>query len=359
MQAVILVGGEGARLRPLTYELPKPMVPICGKPFAQYQIELLKRHGIEEIIFSCGYKWNAFEEYFGDGSQWGLKIHFVVENHPLGTGGAIKNVEPLLNGTDFLVFNGDILSQFDLTDAIDFHKKKGSHCTIALTPVEDPSLYGVVEMDKTGKILNFVEKPKREEARSNRINAGLYVMNPQFLKMMEKDEKYSIEREIFPKMLENDTPMYGYNYPGYWMDIGTPYKYLAANLDVLKGDAGIGFESADGIVLSPGAKISEGVDVKPPVWVGGNTLIGEGCRLEGPLVIGGRCRVKAGAVLKGALLWDCVTVGEGAVLDGCLVGGNCVLGEGVKAGSLSVIGGGKQIGPGTIIPAGERIGMKD
>lgn len=355
MKAVVLVGGEGTRLRPLTYDLPKPMVPICGKPFAQYQLELIKKHGIKEVIFSLGYKWNSFEDYFKDGSDLGMKIRYVVEESPLGTAGAIKNVEDYLNDDAFLVFNGDILSEMDLTDIINFHKQKKSKSTIVLTPVDNPCIYGVVELDENQRIEMFTEKPKPEEVRSNQINAGLYILEPEILDRMERGVKYSIERQIFPVMLEESEPMYGYKYPDYWMDIGNPFKYLSANQDMLLGKMKYNPGLVNGIHKGKNVTIADGVTLNPPIWIGDDVRIKEGAEIIGPTVISRGCKIGEGTTIEKALLWEDTEIGIGCSLDSCLIGRRCKVGDGVSIGVLAVIGTGRVIEDGASIDAGSKV----
>ena len=355
MQAVILVGGRGTRLCPLTLEIPKPMVPICDKPFTEYQLELLLRHGVTRVVFSLGYKWKKFEDYFKEGNRLGMHLDYVVEDTPLGTGGAIKNVEDYLEGETFLVLNGDILSDFNVGEILEYHKSKKAGCTIALTPVEDPTMYGVVEMDRQGKVLAFTEKPAPDEVRSNQINAGLYVMEPKVLELMERDRAYSIEREIFPQMLSNGTPIYGFSYGGYWMDIGTPLKYLKANFDVLRKEIAPpknlveGCHYGERVVIDPGARLS------PPLWIGRNTIIEKGCVIEGPCVLGKGCHIGEGSILKNTLMWDNCKVGNRCRLDGCLLGSGCMVGDDSSVGFRAVVGSGQKIEPGNSIAPGEKV----
>ncbi len=355
MKSVVLLGGEGTRLRPLTYDLPKPMVPICGKPFTEYQIELMKRYGIDEVIFSLCYKWNAFEEYFGDGSRFGVKIRYVVEESPLGTAGAIKNVESFLDDEPFFVFNGDILSDFNLGEIFEFHKDRGSICTIALTPVDNPTIYGVVEKEKDGRITRFTEKPRPEEIRSNMINAGLYVLDKKVLSRMPAGVKISIEREIFPDLLKDGEPMYGYDYYGYWMDIGNPSKYLSANHDVLEGKLNVNIGLLDGIYMAPDVEIGLNVKLKKPLWIGKGVKIEAGCEIVGPAVIGNGCHIGRDTHIVGALLWDNTKIGDRCNLEYCLIGRNCNIGNDVDVGKLAVIGSNNLIDGGRRIKSESRI----
>lgn len=355
MQAVILVGGEGTRLHPLTFDLPKPMVPICGRPFMEYQLELLGKFGVHEVIFSLGYKWKVFEEHFQEGSSWDMRLHYVVEESPLGTGGAIKNVEHLLDGKTFLVLNGDVLSPFDLGSIVDFHKNKGSKCTIALTPVDNPSLYGVVEMDEGQRILKFTEKPDPPNIPSNQINAGLYVMEPEILSFMEPDRVYSIERQIFPKMLDEKIPLYGFHHEGYWMDIGNPFKYLSANKDVLLGLVNGHMEKGREIIKGENVLISSKAKLLPPLWIGNGARIEDDASVIGPAVIGRGCIIGKGSTVREALLWDDAIVGESCLLDGCLVGRSSMIQDEARIGSLAVLGSGSLIEKGMMVEPGRKI----
>jgi len=284
-----------------------------------------------------------------------MKIHYVVEDRPLGTAGAIKNVEDYLEDETFLVFNGDILSNMDLTDIINFHRDKKSDCTIVLTPVDNPMIYGVVELDHNKKIMKFTEKPKAEDVRSNLINAGLYVLEPEVLERMEKGKKYSIERQIFPVMLEDDKHLYGYNYGEYWMDIGTPFKYLSANQDLIlkKMDVNIGL--VDGIYKGANVEIDKRASLEPPLWIGEDVAIAEGAMIKGPAVIHRGCEIGVGSTVEGALMWENTRLGDGARLESCLVGRNSRIGDGAKIGKLAVVGSNEVVDDGFVMEPESRM----
>ncbi|MDZ7836779.1 MAG: nucleotidyltransferase family protein [Actinomycetota bacterium] len=233
MKAVILVGGKGTRLRPITYLNPKPMLPLVNRPFMHNFIDRLKSHGIKDIIFSTGYLPSVFKNYFGDGSRLGVNITYVVEDSPLGTCGAVKNVEKYLEKERFMVFNGDILTSLNLTDMIGYHEQKKSDITISLTPVEDPSAYGLVPIDRDGRVTEFLEKPSEEEITTDLINAGTYIIEPRVMDMVPQGVNYSFERGLFPKALAEGYNIYGFRSGAYWLDVGTPEKYLAAHHDIL------------------------------------------------------------------------------------------------------------------------------
>ncbi|MGH9800909.1 MAG: nucleotidyltransferase family protein, partial [Blastocatellia bacterium] len=237
MQALILAGGEGTRLRPLTIYTPKPVVPIVNRPFLFYQIDLLKRAGIKEITLSLSYKPDKISDIFGDGEDYGVKIYYAVEASPLGTAGAYKNAEEHLSQTA-VVFNGDVLTGINIAEVIAYHRERKAAATIVLTPVENPSAYGLVETESDGRVRRFLEKPKPEEITCNTINAGIYVLEPHILKYIPKDEKFSFEYQLFPALLRNNEPFYAYTMSDYWLDIGTPQRYLQANDDMLNGRIG-------------------------------------------------------------------------------------------------------------------------
>src|SRR5262245_1844728 len=234
MQAVILAGGEGTRLRPLTLHTPKPVVPIVNRPFLFYQIDVLKRADIKDITLSLSYQPNKIADIFGDGDEYGLKIRYAVEASPLGTAGAYKNAQEHLTEST-IVFNGDILTDIDIAKVIDYHREKKAAATIVLTPVENPSAYGLVETEADGRVRRFLEKPKPEEITCNTINAGVYVLEPHVLDYIPMGEKYSFEYQLFPALRENKETFYAFTWGGYWLDIGTPQRYLQANDDLLRG----------------------------------------------------------------------------------------------------------------------------
>jgi len=321
----------------------------------EYQIDLMRRFGVDEVIFSLCYKWSVFEEYFGDGSRFDIKIRYVVEDSPLGTAGAIKNVEQYLDEESFFVFNGDILSDFNLNEMLEIHRQKESICTIALTPVDNPTIYGVVELDENDRIIKFTEKPSPREIRSNLINAGLYILNPGVLDYMVAGAKMSIEREVFPNLLEGEEQVYGYKYNGYWKDIGNPAKYLAANHDVLEGKLNVNIGLLDGLFIAPDAEIGENVRLKNPLWIGSKVKIGSGSEVIGPAVIDNNCQVGRNVTITQALLWEGSKIAENCNLDHCLVGRNCRISNDVNVGKLAVIGSNNIIESGKTIKAEKRI----
>ena len=244
MQALILAGGEGTRLRPLTTTIPKPVVPLAGQPFISFMIEWLRRHGVDDVILGCGFMADGVREVLGDGESLGIRLRYIEEPEPLGTGGALKFAEELLDER-FFMLNGDVLTDIDLTQELAQHEQTGALATLALYPVDDPSAYGLVRRNRDMSVKQFLEKPSPEEIDTNLINAGAYILERDVLDVMAPaGTSISIERDVFPKLVGNG--LYGYESHGYWMDIGTPQRYLQATFDILEGavETAIGFRLA-------------------------------------------------------------------------------------------------------------------
>lgn len=338
MKAVILAGGEGTRLRPLTLQVPKPVVPIANVPFLGYQLDLLRRHGISEAILSLGYRPDKIEAELGDGSRFGIRLRYVVEQSPLGTGGAFKNVEPFLDGPA-LVFNGDILCDFDLTEVLRSHRRRSAAATLTLTRVDNPSAYGLVEAGEDERVARFLEKPGRDQVTCDTINAGLYVLEPEVLKTIPAGVNTSFERTVFPGLVASGRPVFAYISPGYWIDIGTPQKYLQAHRDIFVGRF---VSPVTGFRFDPGGPAQQ-EDRDSPVRnavIASSAQVGKGARILGS-AIDRDCRVGERAIIEGSVLWKGVQVGEGAQLRGCILGNGCrigphaVVGEGVVLGDDS------------------------
>ncbi len=342
MQAVILVGGQGTRLRPLTLTVPKPMLPLMNKPFLEFQINLCLRHGVKDIILSTAYLPEVFEEYFGDGSRLGVKLTYVTEAEPLDTCGAVKNVERYIDGP-FLVFNGDVLTDLDLTELVAYHRDKGGKASLYLTRVEDPTAYGLVPLDGAGRIQEFVEKPSPDQIVTDLINAGTYVLEPELLDRVPAEQPFSFERQLFPGMLQDDLAMYGFPSEAYWIDIGAPDKYLQAHYDLL--DRRLPFEFS-GEEIKPSVWVEEGADISPEAGVFGPTVIGAGCRIaphavvSSHCVLGPDCEVGEGAHLEGAVLHSSCIVGSESSLNHCVLSSGVRVGQRVHVSDQAVLGGG-------------------
>lgn len=357
MQAVILVGGEGTRLRPLTLTVPKPVLPLMNRPFLEFQIDLCRRYGVEDIILSTAYKPEVFEEHFGDGGRLGVRLTYVTEEEPLDTCGAVKNAEAHIDGR-FLVFNGDVLSDLDLAGLIAYHDAKGAKATIYLTRVEDPRAYGLVPLDETGRIVEFLEKPTSEEQIvTDLINAGTYVLEPEVLDRVPAGERHSFERQLFPGLLDDGQPMYGFPSDAYWLDIGTPAKYLQAHHDILDRRLACTFPGKE---IAPAVWAEEGAWIAADAAVGGPALIGAGCRIAAGAavsrcVLGPGCCVGEGARLEGAVLHAGCRVGAGSVLGDCALAAGVEVGEGVEIGGQAVLGGGAVVGDANELRCGIRV----
>jgi len=322
MKAVILVGGQGTRLRPLTCNTPKPMIPLMNRPFIEQMLEQLRDQGIDEVILAVQYLADRFREALGDGSRLGLKVHIVEEPEPRGTAGAVKHVEHMLDGTTF-VFNGDVMTDLDLRAMLDFHRQRGSKLTIALTPVEDPTAFGLVETDSDGRIQRFLEKPRPEDVTTDMINAGTYIIEPELFRYVPPNQHYMFERGLFPVVLQTKDPMYGYPSRAYWTDVGKPATYLEVHHDILVGKLRYQFrgrQAAERAWLEDGAEVHELSQLVGPVILGAGVRIESGARIIGPTVIGARSVVKSNATIEGSVLWEDNIVDEGALVRSCVVG---------------------------------------
>lgn len=345
MRAILLAGGKGTRLRPLTLHTPKPIVPIFDRPFLQYQIDLLRQvPEVDEIVLSLNYQPRRIEEVFGDGDELGLHLRYVVEASPLGTGGAIKFAagetrDPLL------VFNGDILTAVDLRAVIALHQARRAQATIVLTPVDNPSAYGLVETDAEGNVRAFREKPGPDEIRCNTINAGIYVLEPETLERIPRDTNFSIERAYFPSLVASGETFVAHVSSGYWLDIGAPEKYRQAHRDIMDGRyVAPPFGTAPGqSVISPEARVDDGVTIDGPCFIDAEAVVKRGARLGPYTVLGRHTHVAEDAVVDGAVLWPNTWVDTearvGAILAGrhCHLGRNVELGDGVVLGDKSVV----------------------
>jgi mannose-1-phosphate guanylyltransferase len=332
MKGLILAGGKSTRLYPLTFALPKPMVPVLNRPFLEHMIDWLRAHRVRDIILATGYLPEAIQAHFRSGRQYGVHIEYVVEDTPLDTGGAIKNCEALLD-EPFFVFNGDILTGLDLSDMAAQHARTRAQVSISLAWVEDPTAYGVIETDDSGRILSFQEKPKPEEVTSHYINAGTYLFDPEMLTMMPSSARFSIEKDFYPQALGRGVHMYGYRDSSYWLDIGTTEKYIQAHRDILSGKLD---RRGNGELIAPG------------IWAGIDTDIAADARLIAPSVAGERCvigakavvgpfavlgddvRVEAGAHVADSVVWNGTVIGAGARVERCVAGREVVIAPGMR-----------------------------
>jgi mannose-1-phosphate guanylyltransferase len=329
MKAVILVGGEGTRLRPLTYSLVKPMVPVVNRPFIEHVIRKLALHGIDEIVLAMGYRPDSIYAYFKDGSGLDVKLTYSLEDRPLGTAGAIKNAARHIKEAVF-VLNGDCFTDLDYSEMYRQHKDHQAKATIALTHVEDPTRFGVVETDDSGHVLRFIEKPKWEDVTSHWINAGVYILEPEVLDYIPDDRFYMFENGVFPRLLQQGEPFYAYRSTAYWIDMGTPEQYHRVNSDLLLGNCSSPLHTARDIILGPGCEIHPSARLSGPVMLADGCSVGAQARITGPAVMGRGCRIAEGAVIENSLLWDDITVAEGAIVINSIIASGAKIDKGQR-----------------------------
>ncbi len=360
MQALILAGGEGTRLRPLTSTVPKPVVPLVDRPFIAFMIDWLRDHGVDDIVMSCGHLASGVRNVLGDGEALGIRLRYVEEPRPLGTGGALKFAERLLDER-FLMLNGDVLTDIDVTGQLEQHERTGATATLALTPVEDPSAYGLVRLASDNAVTEFVEKPAPDQIDTRNISAGVYVLERSVLDLLKDGEPASIERDVFPRLVGHG--LYGCVSRGYWLDIGTPERYLQGTFDILEGSVGTpvaermgsgylcieqGVENEGRIV--PSALVESGCRIAAGARIGGRAV------LEHGVSVGEHTTIEGSVVMRGAeigahcTLRRCIVAGGVRIGDNCHVDGMSVLGEGVTIGDGNVVSNGARVFPGVSLP---------
>ena len=333
MKGIIIAGGAGTRLRPLTYTRPKPLIPVVNRPFLEYQVALLKRHGIDEIIFCTNYMADKIAAHFGDGSAFGVSMRYAIEETPLGTAGAIKNAQAIAGRDTVVVLNGDVLTDFDISSVVQFHRQNGAIATVTLKEVPSPSPYGVIITDATGRVLEFRE-PSEAQKRAlaanphvpttgaDYINAGIYVLEPEALDAIPTGRPVSVERETDPKLLAQGAPVYAIAREGYWLDIGRAEQYRQATEAILSRDISVdlpGEWQPAGYWAQEGADIDPTAHIAPTVHIGANARIAEGASITGKSVIGANCRIGANATLTDCILENDVIVGERVKLTGVIL----------------------------------------
>ena len=339
MKAILLAGGKGTRLRPLTLHTPKPIVPIFDRPFLHYQLDLLKRvPEIDEVILSLNYQPRRIEEMFGQGEETGLGIRYVVEPTPLGTAGAIRYAGESLTQS-VVVFNGDVLTQVDLAAVIALHRERRARATIVLTPVANPSAYGLVETDASGNILRFLEKPKPDAITCDTINAGIYVLEPDTFDRIPKETSWSIERSFFPSLIERGETFVAHVDRGYWIDIGTPEKYMQVHRDMMDGRyRTAAFDTTAKIWISPQARVEEGARIEGPCFIDEGAVVKTGAHIGPYSVIGRQCHVEEHAVVDRAIVWPNTRISQEAVVRGSIIGRHCHIGRSASVEDGAVLG---------------------
>jgi mannose-1-phosphate guanylyltransferase len=362
MQAVILVGGEGTRLRPLTSTVPKPVVPLVDRPFVTFMLEWLRQHGIDDVILSCGFLGTSVRNVLGDGSGLQMRLRFVEEPDPRGTAGALKFAESLLDES-FVMLNGDVLTDIDLSDQIAQHERTGAKATLALVPVSDPTAYGLVHLHDDRSVRDFVEKPSSDAIDTNLISAGAYVLSREVLDLVPAERNVSIEREVWPLLIGKG--LYGFPAEGYWLDIGSPQRYLQGTFDIIEGNVQTAVRERlghDWLAVDTGAQVLG--RVIPPAVIERGVRVAEGAHVGSLVVLAEDVSIGAGTTVERTVILNGAEIGEGCVLRDCIVAAGCrvgartqitggaVLGEGVTVGADNVITSGARIFPGVALPDG-------
>jgi len=352
MKAVIMAGGEGTRLRPLTSLLPKPMVPIVNIPVMEHILGLVKHHGIDEAVATLAFMPQVIQDYFGDGDEWGMRLEYAIEETPLGTAGSVKNAAALLPDDEpFIVISGDALTDFDLSHIIDYHRSHDGPVTIALKRVDDPLEFGVVITGEDGRVERFLEKPSWGQVFSDQINTGIYVIDPWVLAEIP-DGPYDFSGDLFPKLMEAGHPLYGVAVDGYWCDVGSRESYLQVHRDVLDGHAMIfvpGVKTRDGVWVAETASVEAGATLGDKVVIGENTKVRAGAVIGDHTVLGDNCIVGADARVSHSVIWDSTFIGKQATVSGALlcrhvdVRARAVVDVGAVIGNESVVGQGAHV----------------
>lgn len=357
MKAVVMAGGEGSRLRPLTIARPKPMVPLVDKPVMEHIIALLKRHGITDVVVTLQYLATVIQSHFGDGSSFGVSMRYSIEETPLGTAGSVKNAERWLDDT-FLLISGDALTDFDLSAIIDVHRRKKAMATIALYSVPNPLEYGVVITDEEGRIKQFLEKPTWGEVFSDTVNTGIYVLEPEIFKYVPAGKPFDFSQDLFPIMLRNGDPLFGYVAQGYWCDVGNLQEYMRATADLLSGRVNLPIEGErirQDVWAGLGVEIDPQAQLFGPIYIGQDCRINPGVIIHGPTVIRDYSIIDDGATVDRSIIWRNSYIGRGAQLRGTIVCSQCTIKENAAVFEDTVIGDNTIIGEGAIIRPGVRI----
>jgi mannose-1-phosphate guanylyltransferase len=353
VQALILAGGEGTRLRPLTSTVPKPVVPLVDRPFIAFMLDWLRGHGVDDVVMSCGHLASGVRNVLGDGSAYGVRLRYVEEPRPLGTGGAVKFAESLLDER-FLMLNGDVLTDLDVSAQLALHDMRGARAPLALTPVEDPTAYGLVRTRGDGEVTGFVEKPSPNQIDTHNISAGVYVLERSVLDMLEPEQPASIERDVFPRLVGDG--LYAYVGDGYWLDIGTPERYLEGTFDIIEGTVttAVTDRMGDGyLCLEPG--IENAGRVIPSALVERNCTIAAGARIGGRVVLETGVTVGADTTIERAVVLRGSSIGANCRLSGCIVGGGVEIGDNTHVEGLAVLGEGVTIGADNVVANGARV----
>jgi mannose-1-phosphate guanylyltransferase/phosphomannomutase len=341
MKAVVMAGGEGSRLRPMTANMPKPLLPVANRPVMEHVLRLLRRHGVTDTVVTLQFLASLVRNYFGDGEELGMSLQYATEQRPLGTAGSVKNAEAGLLDDTFLVLSGDALTDADLTGMIAFHRASGALVTVGLKSVPDPLEYGIVICDADGRVNRFLEKPTWGQVFSDTVNTGIYVMEPEVLAEVAADAEVDWSGDVFPLLLERGAPVFGYAFDGYWEDVGTLDSYRQAHLDVLNRQVDVeidGFEMSPGVWIAEGAEVDPDVEIEGPLLVGDYTRVEAGAALRPYAVLGDNVVVKSGAVIERSIVHDNVFIGPRVSLRGAVIGRNTDVMRGARVDEGAVVG---------------------
>ncbi|MFC4061816.1 sugar phosphate nucleotidyltransferase [Planomonospora corallina] len=341
MKAVVMAGGEGTRLRPMTANQPKPLLPVVNRPIMEHVLRLLKRHGFTETVVTVQFLAALVRTYFGDGEELGMDLYYATEEMPLGTAGSVRNAADKLRDDRFLVISGDALTDIDLTDMIRFHREQGALVTIGLKRVPNPLEFGIVIADERGRVERFLEKPTWGQVFSDTVNTGIYVMEPEVLGEVAAGEPVDWSADVFPRLLARGAPIYGYVADGYWEDVGTHESYLRVQADVLSGRVAVdlgAFELSPGVWVAEGAEVDPEAVLKGPLYIGDYAKVEAGAELREYTVLGSNVVVRENAFLHRAVVHDNVYVGPSTHLRGCVIGKNTDLMTGARVEESAVVG---------------------
>ena len=353
-----MAGGEGTRLRPMTASMPKPLLPVVNKPIMEHVLRLLHRHGFTETVVTVQFLASLVRNYFGDGEELGMQLEYVTEETPLGTAGSVKNAERLLRDDTFLVISGDALTDINLTDLVKFHRDKGAMVTVCLTRVPDPLEFGITIVDDDHRVQRFLEKPTWGQVFSDTVNTGIYVMEPEVFDYVSSDESVDWSGDVFPRLLEEGKPVYGFIADGYWEDVGTHESYMRAQADVLSGrmDADLdAFEVSEGVWIGEGADVHPDAVLRGPLFVGDYAKVEAGVELREFTVLGSNVIVKSGAFLHRAVVHDNVFIGPQTNLRACVIGKNTDVMRSARVDEGAVVGDECVVEDEAIVSAGVRI----
>lgn len=343
MNALILLGGLGTRLRPLTLARPKPLLPVLNRPLIAYQIDLLKKFGVRKVILGLGHKASHFRRHLGTGKAWGVRFVYSLEDQPLGTGGAIRHALPHLNGPAFIL-NGDVLSDFDLGKLAAHHQRKKADATLALVEVSDPSAFGLVETDGKGRIRRFLEKPSVDAISSRTVNAGCYLFEPKVIDRIPVGKSVSVEREIFPALLSEGFHLESFLHTGYWSDIGTLRSYWRTHQDLHEaGRWPTGLSLRGGLLLSPRVRVDKSVRVRGTVLIGSKTWVGPSVTFEGSVTLGEGVRIEEGAHIEDSVILEGARIGPRSQVERSVVGAGAIIKSDCRIGPDQVLGDGARL----------------